>query len=186
MDTRNDGRFGNYKVVLSLRNVTHTGPWTWHGWQTDIGLAMRKSLTDSMLGREPTEADVKALVAFLGTLEPPPNPYRASDGSLSAAARRGEAVFRGEKGGCARCHGGPYLTDGKVHDVGTGEAGDVYKGYNPPSLIGTYDRPKYLHDGRAKSLEELLTGPHSPEAVTGKGELTAEEVADLVAYLRSL
>jgi YVTN family beta-propeller protein len=186
MDTRNDGRFGNYKVVLSLRNVTHTGPWTWHGWQTDIGLAMRKSLTDSMLGREPTEADVKALVAYLGTLEPPPNPYRAADGSLSAAAQRGERVFRGEKAGCARCHGGPYLTDGKVHDVGTGEVGDVYKGYNPPSLIGTYDRPKYLHDGRAKTLEDLLTGPHSPDAVTGKGELTPEELADLVMYLKSL
>jgi YVTN family beta-propeller protein len=26
MDTRNDGRFGNFKTVLSLRNVTRTGP----------------------------------------------------------------------------------------------------------------------------------------------------------------
>src|SRR5205807_2590774 len=99
MDTKNDGRFGNYKVVLSLRNVTHTGPWTWHGWQTDLGQAMRKSLVDSMLGPEPSEADVKDLVAFLGTLEPPPNPYCAADGGLTPAAKRGAEVFHGRKAG---------------------------------------------------------------------------------------
>lgn len=186
MDTRNDGRFGNYKVVLSLRNVTHTGPWTWHGWQNDLTLAMRKSLTDSMQGKEPNDTDIKALIAFLGTLEPPPNPFRKADGSLADAARRGEQVFRGEKSGCARCHGGAYFTDGKIHEVGTGERGDVYKGYNSPSLIGVYDRPNYLHDGRAKSLEELLKGAHNPDHVTGKGELSSTELADLIEYLKSL
>ena len=186
MDTRNDGRFGNYKVVLSLRNVTRTGPWTWHGWQTDLGLAMRKSLTDSMLGPAPSDDDVKALVAYLETLTPPPNPYRTASGGLTEAARRGERVFQSAKAGCARCHPGPYFTDGKVHEVGTGEAGDVYKGYNPPSLVNCYDRPLYLHDGRAKSLEEALQGPHSPDAIQGQGELTGQELADLVAYLKSL
>jgi YVTN family beta-propeller protein len=86
MDTLNDGRFGNYKAVLSLRNVTHTGPWTWHGWQKDLDQAMRKSLVDSMRGPEPAADDVRALTAFLDTLKPPPNPYREPDGSLSAAA----------------------------------------------------------------------------------------------------
>jgi YVTN family beta-propeller protein len=158
MDTLNDGRFGNYKVVLSLRNVVHTGPWTWHGWQTDLEAAAKKSLVDTMLGPPPTGGDTKALVAFLGTLEPPPNPFRNPDGRLSDAAKRGEAVFNGHKAACSRCHSAPYYTDGKVHEVGTGEKGDVYKGFNPPSLVGLYDRPMFLHDGRCKSLEQLLTG----------------------------
>jgi cytochrome c peroxidase len=186
MDTKNDGRFGNYKVVLSLRNVTHTGPWTWHGWQTDLAQSVRKSMVDSMLGPEPSGDDVKALVAYLETLRPPPNPYRTAGGGLTEAAQRGEQVFRGAKAGCARCHGGPYLTDGKVHEVGTGEPGDVYKGYNPPSLVGVYDRLMYLHDGRAKTLEELLTGPHNPDQLNSRGDLSKGELADLIAYLKSL
>jgi len=186
MDTRNDGRFGNFKSVLSLRNVTHTGPWTWHGWQTDLKQAMRKSLTESMLGKEPSDAEVEALIAYLDTLKPPPNPFRNSDGSLNETAKRGEAVFHGRVASCARCHSGEYFTDGKIHDVGTGERGDVYKGYNPPSLIGIYDRAKYLHDGRAKSLEAALTGDHDPDKVTGNGKLSPRELQDLIEYLKSL
>jgi cytochrome c peroxidase len=186
MDTRNDGRFGNFKTVLSLRNVTRTGPWTWHGWQTDLTAAMRKSLTESMLGREPSTDDVAALVAYLDTLRPPPNPYRNADGSLSEAAKRGAAVFRGKVANCVRCHSGEYFTDGKVHDVGTGERGDVYKGYNPPSLVGCYDKIQYLHDGRAKSLEQALTDDHDPDKVTGNGKLSPQELKDLIEYLKSL
>ncbi|MCS6853112.1 MAG: beta-propeller fold lactonase family protein [Gemmataceae bacterium] len=186
MDTRNDGRNGNFKVVLSLRNVVHTPPWTWHGWQRDFAAAMRKSLTDTMQMPEPRPEDVEALTAFLATLTPPPNPYRRPDGSLSEAARRGEVIFHSEKAGCARCHPGPYFTDGKVHNVFTNEPGDVYKGYNPPSLIGSYDRVRYLHDGRCRSLEECLKGPHNPAKVTNRGELTDAEMNDLLEYVRSL
>lgn len=186
MDTRNDGRFGNYKVVPSLRNVVHTGPWTWHGWQSSLEQAMLKSLTDSMLGPPPTESDVKALAAFMGTLDSPPNPYRGPDGELSESAKRGEAVFKSQKANCIRCHSGDFFTDGKIHDVGTGESGDAYKGYNPPSLIGLYDRLLLLHDGRAKSLEEMLKGPHSPDQLNSRGDLSKEELADLIAYLKAL
>jgi YVTN family beta-propeller protein len=186
MDTRNDGSNGTFKVVLSLRNVTHTGPWTWHGWQKDLDAAMSKSITDTMLGKEPAREDVKALIAYLETLRGPPNPYRNADGSLSKAAQRGEQVFKSEKAGCARCHSGPYFTDGRIHEVGTGSPRDVYKGYNPPSLLGVYDRVFYLHDGRSRTLEELLKGPHDPARVTKRGSLTEAERNDLIEYLKSL
>lgn len=186
MDTRNDGRFGNFKTVLSLRHCNRTGPYFWHGWEPDLKAALQKSMVDTMLGPAPAEADVEALTAYMETLRPPPNPYRNPDGSLTAEARRGEQVFQSEKAGCARCHPGPQFSDGKVHNVFTGSNGDVYKGYNPPSLVGTYDRIRYLHDGRAASLEELLKGPHNPAKVTNQGELTEAELRDLLAYLKSL
>lgn len=186
MDTRNDGRFGNFKTVLSLRNVSRTGPWFWHGWEKDLARAVKRSMKETMLGKEPSEQDVKDVIAYLDTLTVPPSPHRGTDGKLSEAARRGAHVFRGEKAGCARCHNGPHLTDGRVHNVGTGERGDVYRGYNTPSLLGIHDRILYLHDGRAGSLEELLRGPHAPERVTGRGALTDAERDDLLAYLRSL
>lgn len=186
MDTRNDGRNGNFKTVLSLRNVTKTGPWTWHGWQRGIDVAMRKSLTDSMLGPEPKGDDVPALVAYLDTLHHPKNPHIGIDGSLSPAAERGRLVFESEKAQCHSCHKPPYYTNSRLYDVDTGERGDAYPTFNPPSLLGTHSKVRWLHDGRAKSLRAVLTSDHAPEKVVGKGELSATELADLLAYLESL
>jgi YVTN family beta-propeller protein len=186
MDTRNDGSNGTFKAVLSLRNVTRTGPWTWHGWQKSLDAAVVKSVTDTMLGKRPTDEETRAVIAFMETLRVPPNPHCNPDGSLSEAAKRGEKIFRGPVAGCVRCHSGPYFTDGKVHNVGTGERTDRYRGYNPPSLLGVYDRVMYLHDGRARTLEEVLRGPHSPERVTGRGKLSEAELSDLLAYVKSL
>jgi YVTN family beta-propeller protein len=192
-DTLNDGRQDlstfhtrSRKKVPTLRRTTKTKPWTWHGWQTDLNDAMYESFTKSMQGPKPNPDDIKALVAFLDTLEFPKNPYREPDGGLPAAAKRGEAVFRSEKAACNTCHGGPEFTDGKIHVTGLEERDDAYRGYNPPSLRGVYDKDPYLHDGRAKTLHEALSGPHNCQKVTGIGELSDDELSDLIAYLRTL
>jgi YVTN family beta-propeller protein len=192
-DTMNDGwqdlsqtHLMSRKKVPTLRGVTKTGPWTWHGWQTSLESSVVESFTKSMQGPKPNPEDVEAMVAYLGTLEFPRNPYREPDGSLTPAARRGEAVFRSSKAACDTCHGGPEFTDGKVHSVGLEEPRDVYKGYNPPSLRGLYDKDPYLHDGRSANLRDALTEPHDPDLVTGLGALSENELDDLIAYLKSL
>lgn len=189
MDTLNDGSDRTFKTVTALHNATHTAPWTWHGWQTDLHAAMRKSLDDTMIGPEPSEDDVRAMVAYLGTLEPPPNPFAAAaaeDADLQKAVLRGREVFNGATANCASCHSGRYFTDGEIHDVGLKTEKDRYDGFNTPSLVGVYRKVRLLHDGRARSLEEVLTGDHNPAKVTGRGELTKEQLADLVAYLKTL
>lgn len=192
-DTLNDGahdrstaHLRSRKKSLTLRRVVKTGPWTWHGWQTDLGESIFQSFTQSMQGKKPSTDDLKALLAYLDTLEYPRNPYRDPSGKLSPAAERGKAVYRSAKAACNTCHGGPELTDGKIHTVGLEEPDDVYRGYNPPSLRGLYDKDPYLHDGRSKTLREALAGPHSAEAVTGLGDLSETELADLIAYLETL
>jgi YVTN family beta-propeller protein len=192
-DTMNDGwqdfstaHLRSRKKVPTLRRVAETGPWTWHGWQKSLEDAAFESFTKSMQGARPSGDDVKAVAAYLGTLDFPRNPHRGPDGSLSAGARRGEAVYRSPKAACNNCHGGPELSDGRVHVVGLEERGDVYKGYNPPSLRGVYDKDPYLHDGRAATLREALTKGHNPDDVTGLGEISDEEMNDLIAYLKSL
>ena len=192
-DTMNDG-WHDYstrhersrKKVPSMRRVAKTGPWTWHGWQTSLDEAMIESFTKSMQGTEPSDDEVKEIVAYISTLDYPKNPNRAPDGSLTASAQRGKRVFESAKAACNTCHGGPEYTDGKVHDVGLDEPGTRYTGHNPPSLRGAYDKAPYLHDGRAKTLIETLKGDHSPEKVTGLGELTDDELKDLVEYVKSL
>lgn len=186
MDTQNDGSDMTFKTVLPLQNISHTKPWTWHGWQEDLDAAMKKSMTSTMLGPNPTPDDVAALIAYLETLKLPRNPFREKDGSLSAQAQRGKAIFESDKAGCATCHTGDYFTDGKVHDVGLGSEDDKYQGFNTPTLVGVYRRVRFLHHGRAKSLEDLLTGLHAPSKVAGTEDLTEAELKDLIAYLKSL
>ena len=55
------------------------------------------------------------IVAYVKTLDPPDSPF--DEGTMSAAALRGEKLFQG-KGGCIECHGGPLFTDNRIHDTG--------------------------------------------------------------------
>ena len=178
-DTLNDGCYGTPKMTPSLHNVSKTGPWTWHGWQKDLGAAVKHSLTKTMFGPEPTKTEVADMLAFLETLTPPPNPN-----PVGPEAERGKKIFH-EKAGCARCHRGPYYTSRGNYDVGLEPDGGPYKLWNPPSLIGLYDRGPYLHDGRAKSLQELLQKHHTPQMLGGE-KITAQERADLIAFLLTL
>ncbi len=186
-DTLNDGSPFTLKTVLPLYHLAETGPWTWHGWQENLTEALKKSLHDTMLGPPATDDDAAALLAYLTTLQPPPNPFRSPGGlSLSAAAHRGKEIFFGEKAACSKCHNDLHFTDGQIHDVGLGSPRDRYRGFNTPSLRNVYQKVKLLHDGRADTLTDVLTGPHSPEKVSGTAPLTKEEVSDLVEYLKAL
>jgi cytochrome c peroxidase len=109
----------------------------------------------------------------------------ARDAEGQAAIARGEKLFASEKAACTTCHKSASFTDGEIHDLGLGSGRDRYKGYNTPTLLGTGRKVRWLHDGRARTLEDLLTGPHNPAKVAGS-ELTPDEVRDLAAYLKSL
>ena len=71
-DTRNDQSYGTPKLIPSLRGVAETGPWTWHGWQTDLQDAMRRSVQESMNTEKPiTRDDIESLTAFMATINHP-------------------------------------------------------------------------------------------------------------------
>ena len=99
----------------------------WHGWQKDLSASIEKSFTETMLGGSPQPPDVEAVQAFLESLSDAPVDWERA-ASRSDAEKRGREVFLGEKAGCASCHAGPLLTDGRIHDVGTGKPDDRYKG----------------------------------------------------------
>ena len=185
MDTMNDGTEKTLKTVLPLADVHETGPWTWHGWQTSLDNAMHKSFTSTMIGKAPSDEERTALLEYLKSIRNPPNPFLV-DGQLTRAAERGKAIFESARGACIDCHSGSRFTDGQVHDVGLGSDQDFYEGYNTPSLVALYRKLRYLHSGRAKTLERVVTELHSPERVNGTGKLTEQETQDLIAYLKSL
>ena len=184
-DTLNDGNHDTYKLTPSLRGVTHTGPWTWHGWQQSLPASVRKSLRDTLSTEDkPTEEDIQALLAYLESLQFPASPHRQDDGQLTAAAVRGKQLFE-TTAGCVDCHSGRYFTTAATYKVGLESPRMFYPEFNPPSLRGLHAKRRFLHDGRAHSLEDVLTKHHRPEKLTGK-PLSKAQLKDLIAYLKSI
>lgn len=183
-DTFNDGSYDTPKKTLSLRGVTQTGPWTWHGWQKSLRQLVHDSLTKTEQGPEPTDADLDAVLAYLGTLDFKPSPHRGPGGALTAAAQRGQTVFNAK--GCNTCHAPPLYTTPSAYIVGLESPEDVYRGFNPPSLRGVYNRSPYLHLGQARTLREVLTRYHRASLLTGKPDPTPQELEDLIAFLNAL
>lgn len=183
-DTFNDGSYDTPKKTLSLRGVTRTGPWTWHGWQKSLRQLIHDSLTKTEQGSEPTDAELDAMLAYLETLDFKPNPHRNPTGPLAMAVERGRAVFLAK--GCATCHAPPLYTTPAAYVVGLESPEDVYRGFNPPSLLGVYNRSPYLHLGQAQTLREVLVRYHRSSQLTGKPDPAGQELDDLIAFLRSL
>jgi YVTN family beta-propeller protein len=174
-DNLGDGNFGAPKRVLSLLGVSRTGPWAWNGAVADLETQVRKSIETTMRGREPSDELVRALAAFLRTLPAPPAVADAD----SAAGARGKLVFEAQR--CVRCHTPPEYTSDTAFDVGLKDEFDNSL-FNPPSLRGVRHRDRLFHDNRAKSLEDVFT--QFQHQVNGK--LPANDLADLLAFLRSL
>ena len=58
--------------------------------------------------------------------------------------------------------------------------------YDTPTLLGVYRSPPYLHDGRAKTLLDVLTTANRSDRHGKTSHLTKEQLDDLVAFLKSL
>ena len=181
-DTLNDDSYGNPKITPTLRNVTKTGPWTWHGWKESLSAAVEDSITETLFGNKPTAEDVKSVIAYMETLDHPPAPKAST--AARAGADRGKKLFEA-KAGCIRCHAGPDYTTSKTYTLDIEADGSPFDRWNPPSLRGVRDRSPLMHAAQAPDLDALLRLYHKPEDLGGKA-LDATERADLIAFLKSL
>ncbi len=141
----------------------------------------------------------KAIAAFERTLvsgDSDVDRYLLGDETaLSPAAKRGMDLFTG-KGTCVSCHHGPLLTDHKFHFTGVPESsGGAKPGmkYKTPSLRDVGRRYSYMHNGHYLRLDHVLDhyaqGGAVPEGFKSEVppiSFSAEERADLLAFLRSL
>ena len=171
-------------------------------WESDCLQAPQGA--DAAAGETEIAPRLLALVDAFVRAEPTP---RRQDADPALAAN-GAAIFADI--GCAACHrprysvaaadGGsqtiaPY-TDLLLHDLGDGlrDATGIAGEWRTPPLwgLGTIDRapgPKaYLHDGRARSLEETILwhGGEATQVATAAKALTTAQWDALLAFLRSL
>ncbi len=131
-------------------------------------------------------ADLDALAAYVASLSSfDLTPWRAADGSLTAAGQSGRSVFTAR---CATCHGGSEFTDsssGTMHNVGTLKAssgqrlGGALTGIDTPTLRDAWATAPYLHDGSAASIQDAVRA-HNVFS------LTSAEVDAVADYVRQI
>lgn len=124
--------------------------------------------------------------------------------AISPAAKHGFDLFNG-KAHCSACHSGWSFTDSSFHDVGVATGNDIGRGrlfptstslryaFKTPTLRDVDRRAPYMHDGSVKTLGQVvdlynrggINRPSRAEDIRPLG-LTAQEKADLIAFLHTL
>lgn len=114
-------------------------------------------------GKTGLSPELDALAAYVASLTPahtPRSPQRSADGTFTAAAVRGQAVFAAQN--CASCHSGAAFTNGLLVNVGTQSAlsgarlGAILPGIDTPTLHGLHTTRVYLHHGQAGTLDGVF------------------------------
>lgn len=184
-DMPNDG-IGNPKNNKSLLLAHLTPPAMAIGIREDMDAAAAAGFRFAQ--RVPPEEDLNAVRAYIRSLKPLPSPYRLANGELSDKAKRGKAIFESEKTHCANCHNGEVFTNLKKFNVGTQGTLDhkEHEAFDTPTLIEIWRTAPYLHDGRAVTLQEVLTTFNPQDKHGGTSHLSKEEIDELVEYLLSL
>ncbi len=192
-DLLDDG-IGTLKDVKSLRGIAGTGPFRWQGEARTVGTdECVPTVLKVMRGTKLPPEDVEAIEQYVLAIPLFPNPFRRKNGSLTELAKKGEKIFHEDyTAGCVKCHF-PHDEDLIVRrNAGTGKGrpdvlmlpgGDriLPDEFDVPDLRGTWDSGPWLHDGRAKTLEEAILMHNSEEHQHLKGEL----MRAIVEYVRS-
>jgi YVTN family beta-propeller protein len=179
-----------------IEDLRGTEPFKWNGGNPTLGVECGPR-TEKYFFRSQSFDDLTLtdLVTYIRSLPSRPNRFRTASGELTPAQERGRGFFNRtvdklgqaipEGNRCAYCHSGPKGTSQKSFDVGTGKVTDNSGKLDTPQLMNIALTAPYLHDGSAKSLEEIWTiyNPHDQHGRTN--DLTKDELNDLIEYLRT-
>ena len=181
----------------SLENLAGTEPFKWNGGNPDMPTECGPR-TEKFFFRSQSfnQQQLTDLVTFVLSLPYRPNRYRMATGEFTPAQERGKAIFErtkskngaaiAEANQCTYCHSGPKYTNQKQLDIGSGKMTDRSPVVDVPQLSNVAYSAPYLHDGSARSLEEIWTvfNPKDTHGVTN--DLTKDELNDLIEYLKTL
>ena len=181
----------------SLENLAGTEPFKWNGGNADMPTECGPR-TEKFFFRSQSfnQQQLTDLVTFVFSLPYRPNRSRLPNGELTPAQERGKAIFERTKSKsgkpipeanqCAYCHSGPKYTNQQQVDVGTGKPTDRSPVIDVPQLPNVAYSAPYLHDGSARSLEEIWTVFNPKDTHGVSNDLTKDELNDLIEYLKTL
>ena len=187
-DLLNDG-MGNPKQTKSELLSHCTPPTMVTGIRKDMHTCNRAGLIHIQFVTRPEE-DVHCFDAYCTAMKAVPSPYLVN-GRLSERAKRGAVLFKKAK--CAYCHAGtkssegePLWTDLKLYDLGLGLGTEAGRKFDTPTLAECWRTAPYLYDGRALTMEEVLTTANPGDRHGVTSNLSKEEIKDLAEYVLSL
>src|ERR1039457_4278137 len=181
----------------SLEDLAGTEPFKWNGGNADMPTECGPR-TEKFFFRSQSfnRQQLTDLVTFVFSLPYRPNRSRLPNGELTPAQERGKTIFErtNYKNGkqipdsnqCATCHSGPKYTNQRQVDVGTGKPTDRSPVIDVPQLSNVAYSAPYLHDGSARSLEEIWTVFNPKDTHGVSNDLTKDELNDLIEYLKTL
>lgn len=173
--------------------------------QSEYVEAFAKAFDDKALSKRNIEL---ALATYERSIVSGDAPFdrwvKGDEQAITQDAKRGFDIFNG-KGRCFECHSGWAFTDGSFHDIGTASGKDIGRGrlfptsaklqfaFKTPTLRNVDQRAPYMHDGSISDLTKVIDlydrggidRPSRSELISPL-HLTAEEKADLIAFLRTL
>lgn len=180
-DLLNDG-IGNPKNTRTMLYSHETPPVMITGIRAKAEVAVRAGFRFIQFAAVPEEV-AKDVDVYMRALRPLPSPYLVN-GELSESAQRGKDVFR--TAGCIQCHSGPYYTDGKLYDVGTGPDELGIEKFVTPPLVEVWRTAPYLYQGQAETMKEVFTKFNLDDKHGKTADLSDEQMDDLVEYILSL
>lgn len=179
-DNLNDG-LGNPKSAKSMLYSHRTPPTMVTGIRASAEIAVRAGMQYIQFNTI-SEEDQIAIDEYLKSLQPVQSPYLENDGTLTADAEAGKALFEDN---CASCHSGPFFTDLKKHDPthdyeGWENAGDKVTQYDTPTLVEVWRTGPYGINGSYATIYDYL------KEDAHASELNDTELRQLSEYVLSI
>ncbi len=173
---------GPRRTILLAGRVSNTPPYSWSNGEKTLRDHLATTF-DRLDGGGLRSAELDAIVAYISTLSPPN--AAVAKAPKDAKASRGEQVFLSKEAKCAECHiPSADFSDGQLHDVKSKVKADRSDQFNTPSLKGVGGTGPYFHDGRYKTLKDLLKDVDGKMGHTK--QLSETDLDALEAYLRSI
>jgi DNA-binding beta-propeller fold protein YncE len=182
----------------SLCGVAGTAPFKWNGKNPTLQFQCGLRFARVLMRTDPIpSAQLDELATFIEHLPPTRTiPWSRVGQPLTLTEERGRKLFYAmqQTDGtpipralqCQTCHRPPLFTDRLLRSVGTQEARDPKGKFDTPHLIGIGSSAPYLHDGRAKTLEEIWTTYQKDDMHGVSSYWSKDQLNDLVEYLKTL
>ncbi len=158
-------------------------PYHWDAEFSSADSLTRSTIEDLMQG-DGLLVDIEAISAWMSEVRPPPR--RPAAPEQRDAVAQGQSLFMSL--GCSGCHREAGATDGMRHSVlsvSPDSAAELTQ-VDTPSLTSVRARAPYLHDGRAPTLNDVLTTHNTSDLHGATSALAASEINALVTYLETL